>query len=322
MGKIGDLFAGVGVTRSAPGRDQRAGAATSVERLLEELRRRPGVREPDRDRPGLRPSQGRARASRGAAGDRRCAWPGMLERLREGDLLIVTADHGVDPAHPGHRPHARVRAAAGAHRRDARSAARGGRLGRRPPRRSARGRGRDGPALADGTRGRGGPSGRGVHKLRLDARAARGRDDQAPARAAGGGPTAARVEILDPRWSRPLAPEELAAALEGRRVERLGRRGKYLLWSFEGDVHLAQHLRMTGAVLADPDPEPAHTRVRVDPRAAAGAAQGAGAWRSWTRAASARASCCSARRRWRSSSPRGSAWSRSTSSSPPSTCAG
>jgi formamidopyrimidine-DNA glycosylase len=29
-------------------------------------------------------------------------------------------------------------------------------------------------------------------------------------------------------------------------------------------VYLAQHLRMTGAVLADPDPEPAHVRVRVE----------------------------------------------------------
>jgi len=72
-----------------------------------------------------------------------------------------------------------------------------------------------------------------------------------------------RMEILDPLWSRPLAPAELSAALETRRVEGLGRRGKYLLWSFEGDVHLAQHLRMTGVVLAEPDPEPAHTRVRL-----------------------------------------------------------
>jgi formamidopyrimidine-DNA glycosylase len=73
----------------------------------------------------------------------------------------------------------------------------------------------------------------------------------------------ALIEILDSRWSRPLAPEELADALRGRRVERLGRRGKYLVWSFDGDVHLAQHLRMTGAVLAEPDPEPVHTRVRL-----------------------------------------------------------
>jgi formamidopyrimidine-DNA glycosylase len=89
------------------------------------------------------------------------------------------------------------------------------------------------------------------------------------------------IEILDPRWSRPLAPEELEAALLGRRVERLGRRGKYLVWSFEGDVHLAQHLRMTGAVLADPDPEPPHTRVRMrfGPRRGAGAGAGARAGR-------------------------------------------
>jgi len=73
-----------------------------------------------------------------------------------------------------------------------------------------------------------------------------------------------RVEILDSRWSRPLAPGELADALTGRRVERLGRRGKYLVWHLSEDVHLAQHLRMTGSVLCEPDPEPPHTRVRID----------------------------------------------------------
>jgi formamidopyrimidine-DNA glycosylase len=72
------------------------------------------------------------------------------------------------------------------------------------------------------------------------------------------------MEILDARWCRPLVPEEISRLLVGRRIERLGRRGKYLLWTFSGDVHLAQHLRMTGAVLSDPDPEPAHTRVRIE----------------------------------------------------------
>jgi formamidopyrimidine-DNA glycosylase len=72
-----------------------------------------------------------------------------------------------------------------------------------------------------------------------------------------------RMEVLDGRWSAPLAPAELEDALQGRVIEQLGRRGKYLLWSFTGDVHLAQHLRMTGAVLADPDPEPTHARVRI-----------------------------------------------------------
>jgi formamidopyrimidine-DNA glycosylase len=83
------------------------------------------------------------------------------------------------------------------------------------------------------------------------------------------GRTLRRMQILDARWSRPLAPEELSRALEGRQVERLARRGKYLVWSFDGDIHLAQHLRMTGAVLVEPAArrsgiDPPHTRVRVE----------------------------------------------------------
>jgi formamidopyrimidine-DNA glycosylase len=74
------------------------------------------------------------------------------------------------------------------------------------------------------------------------------------------------VEILDPRWSRPLAPGELTDTLQGRRIEALGRRGKYLVWSLQGDVHLVQHLRMTGAVLCEPKPEPTHVRVRMELR--------------------------------------------------------
>jgi formamidopyrimidine-DNA glycosylase len=77
-----------------------------------------------------------------------------------------------------------------------------------------------------------------------------------------------RMEILDPRWSRPLAPAALSQALEGRRIERLWRRGKYLLWDLEGDIHLAQHLRMTGAVLSEPEPMPSHARVIIDLRPA------------------------------------------------------
>ncbi len=78
------------------------------------------------------------------------------------------------------------------------------------------------------------------------------------------GRTLKSVEIVDPRWSRPLAPDELAAALQGRRVESLGRRGKYLLWNLSGDVRLVQHLRMTGAVLLEPRPEPLHVSARLD----------------------------------------------------------
>jgi formamidopyrimidine-DNA glycosylase len=81
------------------------------------------------------------------------------------------------------------------------------------------------------------------------------------------GRTLAQIEILDERWSRPVAPVELEDALRGRRIESLGRRGKYLVWSFSEDVYLAQHLRMTGALLYGPDPEPTHVRVRAELRA-------------------------------------------------------
>jgi formamidopyrimidine-DNA glycosylase len=71
-----------------------------------------------------------------------------------------------------------------------------------------------------------------------------------------------RLEVSDPRWCLPLAPGALADALEGRAVERLDRRGKYLIWQAEGDVHLLLHLRMTGTLLYDPPPETRHGRVR------------------------------------------------------------
>src|SRR4029079_15869325 len=60
----------------------------------------------------------------------------------------------------------------------------------------------------------------------------------------------------------PLVPEEVAAGVEGRRVEALGRRGKYLIWELEDDVHLMLHLRMTGTLLLDPPEPPRRRRVR------------------------------------------------------------
>jgi formamidopyrimidine-DNA glycosylase len=71
-----------------------------------------------------------------------------------------------------------------------------------------------------------------------------------------------RLEVLDPRWSEPVAGDEVAAAVEGRRVEALGRRGKYLVWELEDDVHLMLHLRMTGTLLLDPPEPPRYRRVR------------------------------------------------------------
>ena len=78
------------------------------------------------------------------------------------------------------------------------------------------------------------------------------------------GRTLELVEILDERWCRPLAPAELTYAVQGRAVERLSRRGKYLVWELSDDVFLLMHLRMTGTLLLDPDPAPRHARVRIE----------------------------------------------------------
>ncbi|MDQ4048946.1 MAG: bifunctional DNA-formamidopyrimidine glycosylase/DNA-(apurinic or apyrimidinic site) lyase [Actinomycetota bacterium] len=55
--------------------------------------------------------------------------------------------------------------------------------------------------------------------------------------------------VLDPRWCQPAHPDELADAVQGRRIERVSRRGKYLLVGLEEEVTLVMHLRMTGNLL-------------------------------------------------------------------------
>jgi formamidopyrimidine-DNA glycosylase len=58
-----------------------------------------------------------------------------------------------------------------------------------------------------------------------------------------------RVEILDPRLTRPVDPAGVAAQLEGERIAALGRRGKYLVFRFDSGLALLIHLRMTGQLL-------------------------------------------------------------------------
>jgi formamidopyrimidine-DNA glycosylase len=80
------------------------------------------------------------------------------------------------------------------------------------------------------------------------------------------GRTLERVEIEDPRLVMPREPLEVAAELEGERVARVDRRGKYLVVRFESGRTLLIHLRMTGTVLHDPPAELPHRRalVRLD----------------------------------------------------------
>jgi phosphopentomutase len=99
VGKIEDLFGGVGVTRSLPGASN-AQALGSVRTLMEELERGlvfVNLIETDQVYGHRKDVEGFHRALQEIDAE----VGRMLEDLRPGDLLIVTADHGVDPAHPG-----------------------------------------------------------------------------------------------------------------------------------------------------------------------------------------------------------------------------
>jgi phosphopentomutase len=99
VGKIHDLFAGVGVTRAHPGASN-AKALQSVQRLLAALDSGlvfANLIETDQVYGHRKDVGGFERALRSLDD----SLAELIARLRAGDLLIVTADHGVDLAHPG-----------------------------------------------------------------------------------------------------------------------------------------------------------------------------------------------------------------------------
>ncbi len=63
----------------------------------------------------------------------------------------------------------------------------------------------------------------------------------------------ARAEVNRPDLRWPF-PERMAERLTGRRVERLGRRSKYILAELEGDETLLIHLGMSGRMTVSGDP--------------------------------------------------------------------
>ena len=168
-----------------------------------------------------------------------------LVDIGEGDLLILCADHGCDPPTPApttpreHSPLLAMFAGPG-----------------RPPRRRRRWR-RWARVRCTGSRA-GGPricrASRSCRTRKLPRvpelpEVETIRRHLAPHVE---GRVIERLEVLDPRWCDPAPPEELAAAVEGRRIERLSRRGKYLDWELEDEVHVVMHLRMTGNILIVP----------------------------------------------------------------------
>lgn len=99
VGKVHDVFAGIGLDHAHPGADNAAALAT-VTRLVGELDR--GLvfaNLVDTDQ-----VFGHRKDVRGFAGALQqvdAAVAGWLEVLGPDDLLVLTADHGVDPRHPG-----------------------------------------------------------------------------------------------------------------------------------------------------------------------------------------------------------------------------
>ena len=99
VGKIEDLFAGRGLTGSMPG-STNAQALDAVELLAAELEEGlvfANLIETDQVYGHRKDVAGFA----GALAEIDARVGQLVAGMRESDLLVVTADHGVDPAHPG-----------------------------------------------------------------------------------------------------------------------------------------------------------------------------------------------------------------------------
>jgi phosphopentomutase len=104
VGKVHDLFAGAGITHAHPGATN-AQALASIGTLIDDIDAGfvlANLIETDQRYGHRKDVDGFHRALR----EIDAALAGWLERLRDGDLLVITADHGCDPAAP-HSDHTR-----------------------------------------------------------------------------------------------------------------------------------------------------------------------------------------------------------------------
>jgi len=69
------------------------------------------------------------------------------------------------------------------------------------------------------------------------------------------------ITIYDAKLVRQPPVEEFCRKLEGQRVTRLERRGKYLIFHLSGGEVLIIHFRMSGALLLNPEQADRYTRV-------------------------------------------------------------
>lgn len=66
------------------------------------------------------------------------------------------------------------------------------------------------------------------------------------------GKTFVTVESIEPAMLRDCSEDDVRALLPGRRIEDVGRHGKFLVVALDGGVFLTLHLGMTGQLLVDP----------------------------------------------------------------------
>ena len=69
------------------------------------------------------------------------------------------------------------------------------------------------------------------------------------------------VIIYDPKPVRQPSVEEFSRKLTGQKINNLERRGKYLIFHLSHGMVLIIHLKMTGALLLNPEQADRHTRV-------------------------------------------------------------
>ena len=68
--------------------------------------------------------------------------------------------------------------------------------------------------------------------------------------------------LLWPRAVKAPATEDFLPTLKGRRIEKLGRRAKFLLFHLDEGLSLIVHLRMTGSLMVEPAFSPRHPMTR------------------------------------------------------------
>lgn len=99
IGKIRDIFAGRGVPRSLPSADNRQGLRSLQEAIEQDSEGLVFINLNDFDT-----VHGHRRNARGYAGalcELDEALPGLLAGMKNGDILVLTADHGCDPTYRG-----------------------------------------------------------------------------------------------------------------------------------------------------------------------------------------------------------------------------